>query len=350
MPFLIDPPSAREDKPSFEKLPSAILDKIGSLLKTSVTGGACAYGGFSASASFILELGDGRKVFAKGNHPEEMAHGAENIRQEILAYRHIPVLQKISPAFLGMVSDGDEDGWMLGLWEYIPVSDEILSPEKIGDMIGAMVSWQEGPLPEADLKAAADKNYISFFLRDEKKWRRLAAEAPVREKFTAMFRSPEEAGVWLDRNLPALCALQSRVPQLKTKTGIVHGDLRVDNFLFSGNRVFVIDWPNACYGPVLLDLVFLFSNIESMGAATVEDMVGLYARKSGFDFSGEELAVMLAAVSGYFADQAYRSVPARLPRLRWMQKSMLLAQLRALSRLGHVDSLPGMQGESQKQA
>jgi sulfur relay (sulfurtransferase) complex TusBCD TusD component (DsrE family) len=51
---------------------------------------------------------------------------------------------------------------------------------------------------------------------------------------------------------------------------------------------------------------------------------------------------MLSALAGFFADQAYRAVPPKLPRLRWMQKLMLHACLQALHRRGIVDSPPIM--------
>lgn len=345
MSFLIAPPHLLEDKPSFEKIPSSILQEIENLLKSPVTGGFPAYGGFSASASFILELRNGRKIFAKGNHPDEMAHGAENIRQEVFAYQNIPILRDISPAYLGMISEDDEDGWMLGLWGYVPDVKEKPGAEDIEKIIDVMSAWHSVPAEKLGLKPAREKSYISFFFNNEKKWQRFLSEEKIRDKFSGLFVSPIDAQAWLKKNLPVLCDLQAQATAMTGPSGIIHGDLRLDNFLLSQNKTFVIDWPNACYGPVIFDLIFLFSHMESVGLARVEDLMTLYQSKRAAVFSNKDLAVMLAAVAGYFADQAYREVPTRLPRLRWMQKSMLLAQLRALHRLGYVDSLPIMLGE-----
>jgi hypothetical protein len=51
---------------------------------------------------------------------------------------------------------------------------------------------------------------------------------------------------------------------------------------------------------------------------------------------------MAACLAGYLADQARRPVPDKLPRLRWMQKTMLLSLLGFLRRAGVVDSIPRM--------
>lgn len=344
---LIPQPQSVEDKPVFDEIPQSILNKIPDTLKSPAIKGFPAYGGFSASASFILHLEDGRRVFAKGNHPGEMAHGAESLRQEISAYQSIPVLKNISPAFLGDVSDGDEDGWMLGLWEY--VDDATVAPD-IERIIGALIECHR-PLPKIlDLKPALEKSYISFFFSDEKKWRRILSESVIQKKFSHMFESADSAEGWVKKNAPRLCDLQSKAQSMNSASGLLHGDLRLDNFLFTADKTFIIDWPNACYGPVLFDLVFLFANMESLGYGRTENFLQLYMQKSGVVFSTEDVAIMLTAISGYFADQAYRDVPPRLPRLRWMQKSMLLALLNTLTRLGVVDSLPIMRGAAKKPA
>jgi hypothetical protein len=48
----------------------------------------------------------------------------------------------------------------------------------------------------------------------------------------------------------------------------------------------------------------------------------------------------LAAQAGYFADNAPRAVPPKLPRLRWAQKSILRAMLRWLSDEGAATPPP----------
>ena len=124
---------------------------------------------------------------------------------------------------------------------------------------------------------------------------------------------------------------------------IVHGDLRLDNMLFTSSGPYVIDWPNITLGPRVFDLAFLYSSVEAFGLCPFDEALKAY----NGNVSQEDMSAMLACLSGYFAEQAYRAVPPIMPRLRWMQRSMLLAQLNQLARLGIIESPPQMHGEMQ---
>lgn len=320
---LFPPPSLKEKKPEFAEIPAFMLERIGGVAGSRVVSGEAAYGGFSASANFVLALEDGRKVFAKGNHPGEQAHGIQNLRQEIAVYEKAAVLKDIAPRYLGFAWDGDEDGWALGVWEYIAQGAAAGADE----MLEALGRWRVSDQPW--LRDCREQNYIEQFFSPEKKWLRLAHEDKVRRNFTALFEEEGAAEVWLEKNLPALCALQAGAGKVKTPFVPLHGDLRDDN-IFKGadGKVYIVDWPNACRGPAVFDLLFL-------GASLGQDLA-----------AGEEgAAEVAAAISGYMAGMAGRAVPEKLPRLRWMQKTVLLFTLRVLGAAGAVESPPRMKGQ-----
>jgi aminoglycoside phosphotransferase (APT) family kinase protein len=332
MRVLLPEPLLKERRPGFRDIPAAILDKISALCGAPVSDGAIVHGGFSAAANFMLTLANGRKVFAKGNHPGDESHGAQNLRQELAVYENAPVLREISPRPVGVVGDGDEDGWMLGLWEWIdhgPLPD-------LAATLETLEKWQRADIPA--LNECREQSYISGFFSPERKWRRLGDEMKVRESFLSLFADRGMAEAWLGRHLPVLLALQDAVADLRAPEGPLHGDLRADN-IFPGQdgRVYIVDWPNACRGPLAFDLVMLGASLEMQGRHFVENMLHGQPR--------DACLIMAAVLSGYFAESAGRAVPEKLPRLRWMQKSMLTSLLSYLSRENICESLPEMQGQ-----
>lgn len=332
--MLFPPPDGIEMKPDFAGLPDSILRQFTGICGGRVASGDIAYGGLSASASFILTLKDGRKFFAKGTHPAEMAHGAANLRQEISTYENVAALRDCAPAYLGLASNGDDSGWMLGVWEYVGHDPKLATVES---MVAALRWWQQDATAKKHLPPARQHNYIGQFFNDVKKWTRLRDEEKPREKFLSLFEDKSAAAQWYKNNIAQLCAAQSRVSSYKGVEGLLHGDLRRDNFLFTPSRTYAVDWPNACYGPFAFDEAMLGANLEALGLGRTEDLL----------MEPESTVPLLAAQAGYFADQAYRDVPTPMPRLRWMQKGMLLALLKSLGRLGIIESPPKMGGENQ---
>lgn len=347
---IFTPPSAREEKPQFSQLPEQIIVQIEDLLSARIAQGQIVYGSLSSSAGFMLTLQNGRKVFAKGSHPQEMSHATLHIESEIRAYQSLPVLRDIAPAFIGCVSDGTEDGWTLGLWEYIESSGaEIAAAE--GPM-SILAQMQKTAVPEGVLPTALQHNYISAFFCDEKKWRRVESDAKVRQKFLMQFEDPAVADAWLRRNADRLIALQSEATLGAcgfSRIGLMHGDLRLDNIIAGKDRFYIVDWPNANIGPLVFDVLMLAAHIDAMGQASIEQALDTYLAAGGTAFAqanDAEIFKMAGSMSGYFADQIYRSVPAKLPRLRWMQKSLFFSILMFLARAGKIESPPRMQGQS----
>jgi hypothetical protein len=347
MPYFFAPPDALESKPPFTSLPEDMRRKIENRLAGEIVSGDICYGSLSSSAGFILTMDSGLKIFAKGSHPDEMSHGTLHIRREIRAYEYLPVLKETSPLLYSWVSDNDEDGWTLGLWKYIARDEAADVAARIPEII-ALVAKVHGYTPAAGIvPEAATHNYLGAFIKDEKKWRRIGDDKNIRAKFLSVFEDPAAADAWLDSNIAALTGLQAEAAAQKFTTGLIHGDLRLDNIVMGQDRSWIVDWPNAATGARVFDLVMLFSHFESCGYGAAETFFPLYDAAAGTGFAASqsgEIAAMAGSMSGYFADQIYRSVPEKLPRLRWMQKSLFYGQLMLLSRLGRIESPPRMSG------
>lgn len=348
-PFF-EPPQALEHKPSFADIPLSLREKIADICGSPVMDGAILHGSLSATAGFVLTLQDGQKIFAKGSHPQEMSHGTLHIRSEAYAYQVLPALKSVAPRFIGLVSDDHEDGWTLGLWDYI-ARDKANAPDvDIADVMRKIASVHKSEIPATFTANAAAHNYLSLFLRDEKKWQRVRGEAKIKDKLLSVF-DDEQAHLWLDRQLDSLCAMQAAVPAFDFQTGLIHGDLRLDNILAAPPHTYphtyIVDWPNACRGPVIFDVLMFSVHLESLGYGRAEDFISLYDVAAGTAFAqknNQELMIMAASMAGFFADQVYRAVPEKMPRLRWMQKSLFFGLLSLMNRHGRIESPPRMSG------
>ncbi|MBW7909703.1 MAG: aminoglycoside phosphotransferase family protein [Alphaproteobacteria bacterium] len=341
------PPTAQEHKPAFGTLPQNLRAQISAVCKSDIADGISVYGSLSATAGFAVTLADGRRVFAKGSHPGEMSHATLHIKTEIQAYETLPVLRGVAPAFVGVVSDGNEDGWTLGLWEY--ADKDVNAPVRMraADIMRHVAAVHASAIPAAFTADARTHNYLSFFLRDEKKWRRIKDEPKIKNKLLGVFENEDAAGTFFSGALETLCALQAAAADFDFKPGLIHGDLRLDNILLTDARTYIVDWPNACRGPVVFDALMLSVHLEAMGFGQAEEFLSLYDAEAGTRFAqtnSEELLIMAASMAGFFADQVYRAVPEKMPRLRWMQKSLFFGLLSLMHRYGRIESPPRMSG------
>ena len=316
-------PTALEKKPSFDDMPLVVRQGIEKMRGEKIVGGQTVYGSISAAASFIVTFSSGQRWFVKGSYPGEMSHGAANLRQEVFAYRKVAFISQSSPVFYGLVQESDDSGWLLGLWEYIPA----ISLPPTTDLFAFLPDFHAAQAPLIDM---ASHPFLGQMRSDEKKWRRIRDDQIVQEKFLSLFDDNKAGQLWLEKNIEKLCSLQKEAATFSFKSGLVHGDLRRDHFLFDGEKYFLVDWPNACIGPLAFDRVFLGADLLRLGDA----------RAKGAWEDEDDCPLMGATVAGYFADQAYRAVPEKMPRLRWMQKGMLAAVLMQLSELGIIDSPP----------
>lgn len=326
--LILPEPAGREDKPPAHLVPQNIIAEIEKRINAHITDITVVFGGYSPSANYKLDADNGKSYFIKGSHPGEMSHATETIRQEALTYNNINLLKNIAPHFYGTVWDGDEDGWLLGIWDFVAPADAL----DVEAIMEALVRMHMSSDNAQTLPQAEDKNYIQFFFNDDKKWRRLKDEPKTRDKFLSMFRDADQARQWFDAHIDALCRLQSRINDIGGARGLMHGDLRLDNILQDKDgKTYIVDWPNACCGPLIFDLVFLAAHLSASGIMTMNDAFTLYETMGGHRFTSDDKKIMIAVVAGFFADQAYRAVPPRLPRLRWMQKTMLYALLTGLA-------------------
>lgn len=78
---------------------------------------------------------------------------------------------------------------------------------------------------------------------------------------------------WSVRHLHALAGLEREAPLAVAGETLLHFDLRADNMLLAGNRVWFVDWPLACVGAAWVDVVFFAPSVTMQGGPTPEEIM-----------------------------------------------------------------------------
>ena len=335
MKFPETEPQEREGRPEWSEVPKDLVQDIEKILNQKIIKGEIVWGGYSPTAAFIITCKTGQKFFIKGTHPEQTAHGAEALRQEIAIYKDVKFLKTISPEYLGMVQYGGEDDWLLGVWEYIDNADAALpwTMKKVKSVLKLLsdmhIKTKENKLYEI-VPDGLQINFISNLVTGQGGWLRLEDEPEVFNNFRTLFTDEEKASKWLLHSLPILCEYQRKAEVLYNDMpqNLIHFDLRSDNILFrENNQPVLLDWPNACWAPIAYDLVLFLISVSGESGLDINEALEYYSEISGYKVDKEHLKTVLAVSTGYFATNAYRGVPDKLPRLRWIQKLCLYAGL-----------------------
>jgi hypothetical protein len=118
---------------------------------------------------------------------------------------------------------------------------------------------------------------------------------------------PDHVPAWVPERLPELAALERDLLPLAAGTGMLHGDLRVDNVLIdAGGAAWICDWTWPCLGATWFDTVTLLVSAYASG-------LDVEARLPDAPTRG--VSGVLAAMGGYWLDQASGS-PGGSPHSR----------------------------------
>jgi Ser/Thr protein kinase RdoA (MazF antagonist) len=136
---------------------------------------------------------------------------------------------------------------------------------------------------------------------------------------------------WLRARLPELAGLEATWAAHAAGDTLLHADVRADNLLLTGDGVMVVDWPHACRGAAVADLVFFAPSVAMQGGP---EPAALLARsRAGRAASREALAAVVCALAGYFTERSLRPAPPGLPTVRRFQAAQAEVTRRWLATL-----------------
>jgi aminoglycoside phosphotransferase (APT) family kinase protein len=288
-------------------------------------------------------MADGKVYFLKGTHPAEKAHGVKIIQQEYTFLTHHPSLTPFTAKIHGLVTDDDPEGWTLMVMDYLPKKTPLppWDDDLYHEVTTAIHHYQNlftTNQARLSFSPIIHHNIWGPLLRGEVlNWQKIFSTPPLTQGLLSLFADESAGDHWLTTLKPHLLANEQKQTTL-TPDGLMHGDLRSDNFIITADGVKIIDWPDGIFGLKDLDLV---SFIHGVSAEWLKPPHALYLRHHQADASQlTQLKIINTMLAGLYARQAWRPVPEPLPRLRWMQKMQLYPALYWLSELHALPKPP----------
>ena len=258
-------------------------------------------GGFSPGATTVLEW-PGRAVFVKAVGASLNAESPEFHRREAVVSASLPPGPEF-PRLLDVYDDGD---WVALAFDAIDgrPPHHPWDAQELRAAVRALHSLHVAltPNPVASASPASDRLQRLFG-----GWAELAA----------MSEPPAVLDEWSGRNLERLAELESGWRDAVQGSTLLHCDIRSDNLLVTRNGIVFVDWPHACVGTPVFDLVAWAPSVALEGGPAPEDLLAL--SESGSVLDRDALAALVAAFGGFLVRHSLQPPPPGLPTLRTFQ-------------------------------
>ncbi len=111
---------------------------------------------------------------------------------------------------------------------------------------------------------------------------------------------------WCRQNLDGLAELEAEAPLLAEGNTLLHFDIRADNLLIAGDRVYLVDWPWARLGPAWIDWVGMAPSVAMQGGPEPEDFLRRFDLSH---VSRRAVDAVICALAGYFVVRALEPAP-----------------------------------------
>jgi hypothetical protein len=280
--------------------PRAVVDKVG---------------GFSPGATAVLDCPE-RSIFVKAVGAALNAESPEFHRREAVVSAALPPAPQL-PELISVYDDGDWVALAFAAVDGRPPAHP-WDPSQLQTAVAALEALHEmlTPNPVAGMHSAAD---------------RLAALFGGWADLASLDRPPTGLDDWAARNLDRLAELESGWREAVAGSTLLHCDVRSDNFLITTTGIVLVDWPHACVGSPVLDLVAWAPSVELEGGPAPEELLALHG--PAFSVDRDVLAVLVAAFSGFLVRHSLRPSPPGLPTLRPFQAAQGAVALAWLHRV-----------------
>jgi hypothetical protein len=285
---------------TWEEIPPSVRGVAEGRLGSKVVRASNRRGGYSPSLAASCLLADGRSVFVKAVSSDQNPVAPEFLRREARVVASLPSSAP-APRLLDVIDDGH---WIVMVFEHATGSLPAMpwQPDQLQLVLDA--TWALADVPAPPSLPSIEDRYATML----NGWRNLAAD-------TALDGALDE---WSARHLDRLAELEPSWVEAFTGNDLVHGDVRSDNVLLDGPKVTFVDWPAACRGRVLFDIVAMLPSIALEGGGDPEAVLAANGR-AGVD--PDAVTTLAVAMAGFFVDQARRPDPPGLPTVRAFQRA-----------------------------
>jgi hypothetical protein len=284
---------------------AAIEDCIGGKVVDAVT----QPGGFSPGLAARVRTADGRRCFVKAVSEDANPDTPDLHRREAEVVAAIPAEAPV-PRLLWT---SDKDGWVALGFEDIDGHNpaQPWRDDELRLVVDGLQRLHEilTPSPIASTTAA------DGFAMTINGWEQLKqSKAPLDD--------------WSRRHLERLIDLEAKTPALVSGRTLLNFDVRADNILIAGDRVYFVDWPWARIGAPFVEWIALAPSVYMQGGPAPEELLRM-ASLSDVDESAIDAVV--ASLTGFFMGHSRRPPPRGIPTVRAFQAAqgeIVLAWLR----------------------
>ena len=260
-------------------------------------------GGFSPGVAARLRCADGTRAFCKAVSALTNAESPEMHRREAAITAALPPSAPV-PRLLSSYDDGTWVALLFadvdGRHPSLPWRDDELTLV-MEALAGLSQLLTPSPLPDVSTLATQYEHDFSG-------WRRLAAGPAT---------GIDDLDPWSRRHLGRLAAIESRWADAGAGSTLLHCDVRADNLLLSGERVWLVDWPAASRGAAWFDVVAFAPSVAMQGGPLPEELLGRHPAARNGD--PDAILAGMVALAGYFSVGALQPPPPGLPTLRSFQ-------------------------------
>ncbi|MFI7127672.1 aminoglycoside phosphotransferase family protein [Nonomuraea sp. NPDC050153] len=280
---------------------AAVEDFLGARVAEAVT----QPGGFSPAAAVRLRAANGRRAFVKAVGPEPNADSVRIYRAELEIAAALPESVPAPRLLTGF----ELDGWVALVFEDIEGEhpETPWRPDQLDRVLDA-VRRMSAALTPAPIAAPPIAEALESSFRG---WRDLLEE------------DTDGLDPWALRHLGELAELESGWAAAAAGDTLLHRDLRADNVLLSGDRVYVVDWPWACVGAPWFDLVGMLPSVGMQGGPMPHEL---------FTDPDPAVTAVVAGLAGYFVRHGRLPDPPGLPTVRAFQRAQGVVALDWLKR------------------
>jgi hypothetical protein len=305
-----EPPRAEGVRVNWEDLPPAVRQLIESRFGGSVVEAVTQRGGFSPGLAARVKLDDGRRFFVKAVSEAANPDTPHIHRSEARIVAALPASAPV-PRFLWSF---DEDGWVALCFEDVD-GRHPSEPWTEGDLALVVATLRNMAVDLTPSPIATAETASVAFELNINGWRR------------AQDRGEDRLDAWCSKHLARLSELEARAPEAVEGETLLHFDIRADNLLIAGDRVYVLDWPWARRGVAFVDWLAMAPSVAMQGGSSPEEFL------KRFDLSGisdEAIDAALCSLAGFFVVGALEPPPPGLPTVRAFQAAQGVVAVRWL--------------------
>jgi aminoglycoside phosphotransferase (APT) family kinase protein len=298
-------PPAEGVRVDWESVPAGVRAAIEAICGSPVTAASSQPGGFSPGVAARLACANGSRWFVKAVSAEANPHAPTMHRREaevlrgldpLIAAGDLPVprLHGVFEAdpWIALVLE-DVDGRQPAVpWNRAELTRVLAALDQLSDVL------TPSPIAVASVSEHCSEDFTG--------WRTLAEAGDL-----------DRLDDWSRAHVAELAEIERSWPERLAGDTLLHTDLRADNVLLAGERVLFVDWPSACVGAAVVDVVFMAPSVTMQGGPHPEEILAM--TRSGRTSSRSTVTAAVCAAAGYFIEGSLRPPPPGLPTVRAFQ-------------------------------